>query len=80
MRLKFVCSVCLRRQRVCWLSAMTAAFLYRIILHDGGDVWQWRALAGVVEICRPVNSPPRRINVRVKSVTAVNPRDQNRAI
>ena len=26
----------------------------------------WRALAGVFEICRPVKNPPRRNNVRVK--------------
>jgi len=29
-----------------------------ILLHDGGDVADWRSLAGVVEIRRPVNNPP----------------------
>ena len=31
---------------------------YRMVLHDGGDVADWRALAGVFEIFRPVNNPP----------------------
>jgi len=38
--------------------AMTAACRYRIVLHGGGDDLEWRALAGVFEICRPVNNPP----------------------
>jgi len=34
-----------------------APLSYRIA-RDGGDVSDWRALAGVFEICRPVNNPP----------------------
>jgi len=29
-----------------------------IVLHDGGDVSDWRLLAGVFEICHPVNNSP----------------------
>jgi len=27
-----------------------------VILHDGGDISDWRSLAGGIEICRPVNN------------------------
>jgi len=53
-----------------------------IVLHDGGDVAEdRRSLAGVVEMCRPVNNPPRRNIVSVKNAAAVTPRHpKSRAI
>jgi len=47
---------------------------YHTLLQDGDDVSDWRALAGVFEICRPVKNPPRLHNISVKSAAAVNPR------
>jgi len=75
MRLSVDLSVDTVRGAVRQPRAMTAACRYRIVLHDGGDVSDWRALAGVFEICRPVNNSPRRNNVSMKSAAAVNLRD-----
>jgi len=44
-------------------------------LHDGGDVSDWRALAGVFGICCSVNNPPRLNNVSVKIAATVNLRE-----
>ena len=53
--LKSLCSLCLQRQPVL-TSAINAAFSCRIVLYD---VLDWRAsMAGVFEMCRPVNTPP----------------------
>ena len=62
---KFVCG---QRASVCgqrWLCAKVGLAVRHerraaIVLHDVGDVSDWRSLAGVVEICCPVNNPPRR--------------------
>jgi len=37
----------------CWPRAMTAAYRYRMLLQDAGDVSDRSALAGVFEICHP---------------------------
>jgi len=61
-----VCVVCLRTDSArgycarCRATAVgRAPWLLRVVLHHGGDVSDWRALSGVVEMCPPpVNNPP----------------------
>jgi len=39
--------------RCCWLRAINVVFCYRILLHDNGDLSDWRAqLAGVFDTTR----------------------------
>jgi len=70
-----VCVVCLRTDSARRYSARCRAtvsgrapWLLRVVLHHGGDVSDWRALSGVVEMCPP---PwiilPRQNEVSVKT-------------
>jgi len=60
--MEFVCGqrALLPRWLLFTRSALVARHKFHsaIVLQDGGDVADWRSLAGVVEICRPVNNPP----------------------